>query len=129
MSFHKYTLNEVVVMIKDDHEAVSADIFVTPPSNDDVFVEYSEDDDQPTAPKRKKCLNKTGQSTWKWRHGDISENCAGAGAIADKPRFLLVLWQNVIHDWSPLLAHLNERWLMFKPRGSHLSTVESMIRY
>ena len=27
MSFYKYTLNEVVVMIKDDHEAVSADIF------------------------------------------------------------------------------------------------------
>jgi len=55
MSFYKYTLNEVAVMIKDDHEAVSADIFVTPPSDNDVSAEYSEDDDQPTAPKRKKC--------------------------------------------------------------------------
>ena len=57
-AFYKYTLNEVIVMIKDDHEAVSADIFVTPTSDDDVSAKYSEDDDhfdQPTAPKRKKC--------------------------------------------------------------------------
>ena len=58
----------MVVMIKDDHEAVSADIFVTPPSDDDddVSAEYCEDD---------------------------------------------------------------ERWLMFKPRDSHLSTDETMIPY
>ena len=55
MSFYRYTLNEVVLMIKDDHEAVSVDIFVTPPSDGDVSVEYSENDDQPTVPKRKKC--------------------------------------------------------------------------
>src|SRR6218665_329431 len=61
--------------------------------------------------------------------GNISENCACAGAIADKPRFLLVLWQNVIHDWSPLLAHPNERRLMFRPCDSHLSTSKSMIPY
>src|SRR6218665_2794608 len=45
------------------------------------------------------------------------------------PRFLLVRWQHVIHDWSPLFAHPNERWLMFKPCDSHLSTDESMIPY
>src|SRR6218665_3110773 len=94
-----------------------------------VSAEYSDDADQPTAPKRKKCLNNTGQSTWKWWRGDLSENCAGAGAIADKPRFLLVRWQHVIHDWSPLFAHPNERWLMFKPCDSHISTDESMIPY
>jgi len=58
MCFYRYPLNEEVVTIKDDHEAVSADIFVTPPSNDDASAEDSDDDNQPTAPEgpeRKKC--------------------------------------------------------------------------
>lgn len=45
--FYRYTLNEVVALIEEDHAAVSADIFITPPS-DDVTSEDRGDDDQPT---------------------------------------------------------------------------------
>ena len=44
----RYTLNEVVAMIEDDQAAMSADIFITQQSDDEVSAKDSDNDDQPT---------------------------------------------------------------------------------
>jgi hypothetical protein len=42
-----YTVNEVVAMFEDDNSAISVDIFITPPSDDELSAEDSDNDDQP----------------------------------------------------------------------------------
>ena len=42
-------MNEVVAMFEDDSSAISADIFMTPPSDEELSAEDSDDDDQPSS--------------------------------------------------------------------------------
>jgi Transposase IS4 len=42
-------VNEVVAMIEDDNSVMSADVFITPPSDDEMSAEDSDDDDHPSS--------------------------------------------------------------------------------
>ena len=144
-------MNEVVAMFEDDSSAISADIFMTPPSDEELSAEDSDDDDQPSSvnhlsraqlsaeadakivtasrrPTRLQANDDTSDSsddddiplaqlasasssvmrkrkqsekkaeeppTKKWGPGDLSEDAGCGTAAAHQPKFLSCEWSPV----------------------------------